>query len=83
MCPSQHAELHEILYDAANKAGVHLRYKCTVTNVDPSTHKVTLSSGEVLSPDVVVGADGEHGLCRRTLTEQQDHGTPTGLVMYE
>ncbi|KAI0750055.1 FAD/NAD-P-binding domain-containing protein [Daedaleopsis nitida] len=78
-----HEQLHEILHDAAIKAGVQVKYKCPVTAVDPANHRISLASGETLSADVVVGADGEYGLCRRIVVGQEVRGTPTGLAMYD
>ena len=49
--------LHEVLVEAAAKAGVELKVDSEVVTADPSG-SVTLASGEVRSADLVIGADG-------------------------
>lgn len=46
---------------------------------------VTLESGEVLTADVIIGADGRDGLCRELLLECQSapQTTYTGMTMYK
>ena len=82
-CHEQHAELYDILYDAATQAGAQVRYNAEVVDIDASEHEVTLASGETVSGDVLVGADGEYGLSRAAVIGQQVRGAPTGLAMYE
>ncbi len=71
------------MHDAAVEAGVQVRYGANVVNVDAETQEVTLESGEQIGADVLVGADGEFGLCRAAVIGQQAIGAPTGLAMYE
>jgi 2-methyl-3-hydroxypyridine 5-carboxylic acid dioxygenase len=49
--------LHEVLVEAAVKAGVELKVDSEVVTADPSG-SVTLASGEVRAADLVIGADG-------------------------
>ncbi len=79
----QHAELYDILYDAATRAGAQIRYNSEVVEIDASEREVTLASGENVSGDVLVGADGEFGPSRAAVIGQQVRGAPTGLAMYE
>ena len=79
----KHAELYDILYDAATEFGAQVRYNAEVADIDTEEHEVTLASGETLSADVLVGADGEYGPSRTALLGKQDTGTPTGLAVYE
>ena len=71
------------MYETATRAGVEVRYNAEVSKVDGEEREVTLASGETLSGDVLVGADGEFGPSRVAVIGQQVRGAPTGLVMYE
>lgn len=42
-----------------------------------------LETGEELSADVLVGADGEHGLCRPAVVGEHAPGDLTGLALFE
>ena len=79
----QHAVLYDVLHDAATAAGAKVRYGAQVVDVDTEELCVQLSSGETLTADVIVGADGEYGRCREAVIGQKVRGAPTGLVMYE
>ncbi|KAI0362945.1 FAD/NAD-P-binding domain-containing protein, partial [Pilatotrama ljubarskyi] len=78
-----HAILYELLHDAAIKAGVEVRYRSDVREIDPKTPTVKLASGEVLSADVLVGADGEFGVSRAFVAGDSARGTRTGLALYD
>ncbi|KAH9933558.1 FAD/NAD-P-binding domain-containing protein [Epithele typhae] len=78
-----HAELHDFLHEAATAAGADIRYGAAVSEVDTETRIVQLSSGESLVGDVIVGADGEFGICRTAVVGQKTPGTVTGLAMYD
>ncbi|KAI0636308.1 FAD/NAD-P-binding domain-containing protein [Trametes polyzona] len=78
-----HAELYDILYDAATRAGARVRFNAEVVAVDPEEHEVELATGETLSGDVLVGADGEYGPSRAAVVGRQVRGVPTGLAMYD
>ena len=79
----QHDDLYDILYDAAVAHGAQIRYEANVVSVDPEAQEVTLESGEKIGGDVIVGADGEFGLCRAAVIGQPVFGAPTGVAMYE
>lgn len=49
-----------VLYDAAVREGVMVRFGCRVESVDESTPSVTLSTGETITADLLIGADGKH-----------------------
>ncbi|KAM5544779.1 hypothetical protein V8D89_001677 [Ganoderma adspersum] len=78
-----HAELYDILYDAATRAGAEVEFNAEVVDIDTEEREVTLSSGTTLSADVLVGADGEYGPCRTAVIGQKVRGTPTGLALYD
>ncbi len=60
------ADLIDMLADAAQAAGVHLR---TGVRADAVTEagSVTLATGQCLTPDLTVGADGIHSVLRPVL----------------
>ncbi|KAI0763338.1 hypothetical protein BD413DRAFT_583934 [Trametes elegans] len=78
-----HGELHDILYETATRAGVRVRFNAEVTSIDPEGCEVELATGETLTGDVIVGADGEHGLSRTAVLGREVRGRPTGLAMYD
>lgn len=52
--------------------------------MDCTACAVTLRSGEVHTADAIIGADGERGIVRRVLMEEEDakSDSATGLVLY-
>ncbi len=79
----QHPDLHDIFCDAAIQLGADVRFKSEVVEVDTPGRAVTLSSGERLSGDVLIGADGALGQCRTAVLGRRDPGSATGLAVYE
>ncbi|KZT25113.1 FAD/NAD(P)-binding domain-containing protein [Neolentinus lepideus HHB14362 ss-1] len=67
----KHSDLYQILYDLAVEAGVDIRFGAEVVNVKPWTPSVVLSDGEVVTADVVVGADGLGSVVRSYVAEAQ------------
>ena len=60
-----------------------------MTEIEPSTPAVHLSTGEVLNPDIVIGADGYHSICQKIIERDDvaDGGEATvavdsGTVVY-
>ncbi|TFK50180.1 FAD/NAD(P)-binding domain-containing protein [Heliocybe sulcata] len=72
-----HTDLRRMLRTAAEEAGASIRYGCRVASVDPVTRSVTLESGEVVSGDVIIGADGSLGVCREVLAAGRITEAPT------
>lgn len=61
-----------------------VRPNAEVTSIHAETTSVVLASGERLSADVLVGADGADGISRATvLRGGPDEGTPLNYVLYE
>ncbi|TFK52021.1 FAD/NAD(P)-binding domain-containing protein [Heliocybe sulcata] len=60
----KHKDLHSILYALAVEIGVDIRFSAEVSSIDPWAPSVTLSSSEVVTADVVVGADGIKSVVR-------------------
>ncbi|KAF8650592.1 hypothetical protein AX16_005177 [Volvariella volvacea WC 439] len=63
-----HADLRKLLYDVAIDFGVKVRFGACVVAVDPDEPSATLATQEVINADVIIGADGVRGVCRRLLT---------------
>ncbi|KAM5538702.1 hypothetical protein V8D89_007731 [Ganoderma adspersum] len=78
-----HSELYDILYEAAIERGAQVRYNANVVELDPQEATVRLETGEELSADVLVGADGEHGLCRPAVVGENAPGDLTGLALFD
>jgi salicylate hydroxylase len=70
------------MYRAAVSAGAKVRFNSRVDSIDPDSGTVTLSSGDVLEADIIVGADGQFGLSRREFLEETKPDTGT-LLMYQ
>lgn len=79
----QHSELYDILYEAAIELGAQVRFNANVVELDTEGAAVRLETGEELSADVLVGADGEHGLCRPAVVGEDAPGDLTGLALFE
>jgi 2-polyprenyl-6-methoxyphenol hydroxylase-like FAD-dependent oxidoreductase len=47
------------LYEAAVREGVKVRFGCRVESISDPSLSITLSSGEKIEADLIVGADGE------------------------
>ncbi|KAI0828916.1 FAD/NAD-P-binding domain-containing protein [Trametes gibbosa] len=78
-----HATLYGILYDAALAAGIEVRLGAEVEEIDPESPTVKLVSGEIITGDVLVGADGEFGLTRKFLAGEDAKGVRIGKALYE
>ncbi|KAI8813179.1 FAD binding domain protein [Cladochytrium replicatum] len=57
-------------------------YETEVTEVDPETGTVHLSSGRVVHADLVIAADGAHSKFQKLVTGSDDLATPTGRSMF-
>ncbi|KAJ2991672.1 hypothetical protein NUW54_g8132 [Trametes sanguinea] len=85
-----YSDLRRILAESAEEHGATLRGGCQVVSIEPDTDRpyVTLATGEVITGDVVIGADGCHVPpyhCRRIILEalgQEDRETPTGMQLF-
>lgn len=72
------------MHGIATAAGASLRYGATVVKVTPGHPKpsVTLSTGEVLTADVVVAADGPRSFVRQTVFDYEDDAKPSGTTVF-
>ncbi|KAL5482995.1 hypothetical protein ACEPAI_8224 [Sanghuangporus weigelae] len=80
------ADLHDLIKDTAIASPrVKLRLNSTVETVDPTPKpqvSVTLTSGEVISGDIIVGADGVKSIVRTLVLGRPDKAEPTGDAAY-
>ncbi|KXH51520.1 hypothetical protein CNYM01_07672 [Colletotrichum nymphaeae SA-01] len=77
-------DLHDALKSAAtrnegNVNPVEIRTGCVVQKCDPEAGTVTLEAGEVLSADLIIGADGIKSVLRQSIIGKEAPAIPTGL----
>ncbi|KAI1796712.1 FAD/NAD(P)-binding domain-containing protein [Ganoderma leucocontextum] len=82
-----HKDIIDILYKLATEAGATVEFHKEVTSVRQGTEEdnkpsVTLASGEVLTADIIVGADGCKSLVREVVLEEEDCAEPGGMTLY-
>lgn len=76
----QYGDLRTLLYDTAISLGAKVTFNARVAFIDPDSQTVTLTSGEIMRADVIVGADGVSGVSRQLLEEED--APPQRLNMY-
>ncbi|KAG1737068.1 uncharacterized protein EDB91DRAFT_1140876 [Suillus paluster] len=69
-----HDGLRRVLYEAAITAGAEVRAGVTVASVSSDGPHVTLTTGEKLLADVIVGADGRSSLVQQAIVGEDIHG---------
>ncbi|THH08944.1 hypothetical protein EW145_g2362 [Phellinidium pouzarii] len=62
-----HADLIMMLYKHAVNAGARFSFSSRVININPAAASVTLSNGEEICGDIIVGADGDTSIVRPIL----------------
>ncbi|KAK0484232.1 hypothetical protein EDD18DRAFT_1293742 [Armillaria luteobubalina] len=65
-------DLRRLLYDVAVAVKANVRLGARVETVNTDAQTVTLSTGEVLKADVIVGCDGPSGITRQVLSTTQE-----------
>ncbi|KAK1465064.1 hypothetical protein CMEL01_12419 [Colletotrichum melonis] len=81
-------DLHDALKSAAtrnegNVDPVEIRTGCVVRKCDPEAGTVALESGEELSADLIVGADGIKSVLRQSIIGKEAPAIPTGLSVID
>lgn len=77
----QRADIHKLLFDLASSL-MTLRLNSRVVAVDPCVPSVTLQTGEVVTADLVIGADGVRSTIREVVMGGPDKPLPTGDAAY-
>lgn len=70
-----------MLYDIAIP-NVNLRLKASVIAIDATKPSCTLASGEVISCDLIIGADGVKSIIREFVVGHVDKPVATGDAAY-
>ncbi|KAI0314338.1 FAD/NAD-P-binding domain-containing protein [Amylostereum chailletii] len=70
------------LLNTAKELGADIRLGTEAVSVGEDGQSVELNSGETLNADVVVGAGGPQGICRKLLAKYHGPPTPTGRAVY-
>lgn len=81
-CPFQHSQLREMLLDTARELGATTRTSAEVVEIAENCRSVRLATGEVIEADVIIGADGSQGMCRK-LVVSQDPPKATGVMLFK
>lgn len=74
-----------MLYEGALDVGAEVITGVEVTKIDTMGCSLTLAHGDVLTADVIIGADGPRGQGRRMLLDQDEdqEKLAKSFVMYE
>lgn len=48
-----------VLYSEALRVGVEVRFSSRIVNVDVATPSLTLTNGQCIQGDIIIGADGK------------------------
>ncbi|KAI0314334.1 hypothetical protein OF83DRAFT_1174843 [Amylostereum chailletii] len=70
------------LLNTAKELGAEIRLGAEAVSISEDGQSVELGSGETLRADVVIGAGGTTGICRKLLAKDHGPPTPTGRAMY-
>ncbi|KAH9933423.1 uncharacterized protein B0H18DRAFT_1083066 [Fomitopsis serialis] len=82
-----HEDLHRLLYELATSVGVRVDFETEVVAVHQGSDKVpnpsvSLSTGEVITADFLIGADGPRSIVRKTVLGREDIVEPSYLTVY-
>lgn len=76
-----------MIYKLAVEAGATVRFNTEVTSIHQGSDEipnpsVTLANGDVLTADVLIGADGYKSQVRDIVLEEEDNARPAGMTLY-
>ncbi|KAI0676017.1 FAD/NAD-P-binding domain-containing protein [Trametes maxima] len=82
-----HNDIIRILYKLATEAGAQVDFHTEVVSIQQGTDEipnpsVTLANGDVLTADMLIGADGYASMVREIVLEEEDVAKPGGLTLY-
>jgi len=81
-CPIQHSHLRRMLLETAHELGAKTRTNAEVVQIAEDCRSLRLATGEVIEADIIIGADGSQGMCRR-LVVSQDPPKATGVTLFK
>ena len=76
------ADLCQVLHEEAERLGAIFRFGCLTSSVCFSTPAAQVSTGQAVSADLVVGADGLGSICREKLMGHADPLRQNGRLVY-
>ena len=76
------ADIRRILFDEAQHAGAIIRLGVEVQGIDLWNDTVRSTTGELFEADLILGADGEHSICRETLLGRADPPHSSGDIVF-
>ena len=76
------ADLRRILFDEARNQGASIRLGACVRAINCSVSQLELVTGERYAADLIIGADGEHSICRESLLGRADPPLSSGDAVY-
>ncbi|KAG9124299.1 hypothetical protein FRC07_012099 [Ceratobasidium sp. 392] len=71
-----------MIYELVQSVGATIRLSSHVQSIDPSKPSLTLSTGETIHCDLIVGADGVKSAIREIVVGGPDRPRPTGDAAY-
>jgi len=82
-----HEDLHRLLYKLATSVGVRVDLNTSVVAIHQGTEALpnpsaTLSTGEVVTADFLIGADGPRSMVREVVLDRDDDAEPDFLTVY-
>ncbi|KAH9893223.1 FAD/NAD-P-binding domain-containing protein [Cubamyces lactineus] len=82
-----HDDIVRMLYRLATEAGAQIDFHTEVTSIQQGTDRfpnpsVTLANGDVLTADMIIGADGYRSKVREVVLEEEDVAKPGGMTLY-
>ncbi len=82
--PTKHEDIRRMLHHLAISAGATVEFGVSVNAVNAGNPRpsVTLSSGRVLTADIIVGADGPTSIAREAVLGRGDDAEPEGMSMF-
>ncbi|KAM5533813.1 hypothetical protein V8D89_012476 [Ganoderma adspersum] len=82
-----HDDIIRMIYKLAIEAGATIHFNTEVTSIHQGSDEipnpsVTLANGDVLTADVLIGADGYKSQVRNIVLEEEDNARPAGMTLY-
>ncbi|KAJ5711318.1 hypothetical protein N7488_005474 [Penicillium malachiteum] len=76
------ADFIRVLYEEALELGAHIQLDARVDYVDFEAGSVKLLTGTNFTADIILGADGEHSICRKLLQGPKNTSQSSGNMVY-